>query len=83
MNKEQELKNFVKNLPYLRSGGYFRCSICNSVSSENISTDIGDYKPNTSFTEDPKDHNHFICITCKEVIDDQLMDYEVMDEWNS
>lgn len=63
-------------------GGHHRCSICNSVSNEEIETDIGDYKHNMSFTPDPKDKNHFICISCSDAINDLRQDYMMDDLWD-
>jgi hypothetical protein len=65
----------IKNI-----GGHFRCSICNKVSLEDISTEIGDYKRNLPFVHDPKDPMHFICIDCMEVIEDQRQDYHYLGE---
>lgn len=73
MSKLKELQE----LSYLTSRGtHFRCSICNTVSNEGIETDLGDYRPHTSFTSDPKDRRHFICVTCDEIINDTLSEFE-------
>lgn len=53
-----------------------RCGICNKVNSAEIATDIGDYSGETVFQEDPKDHNHFICLECYEVIKETNTEFE-------
>lgn len=80
MDKLQELQDLQNN--YLRSrGDSFRCSICNCVSDESIETNIGDYRSGMSFVNDPKDHNHFICVDCSEEIQSLRNDYSFMDEF--
>lgn len=68
----------LQELHYLSSrGSHFRCSICNTVSNESVETNIGDYKPSMSFTADPnRKPNSMVCIECKEVIDDTLVEYD-------
>jgi hypothetical protein len=75
-----ELKKLDELVKSVNRGGYFRCSICDCVSMESIATNIGDYKPNMPFVNDPKDPLHFICVECDESVSDQLWDYEVFDE---
>ena len=58
----------------------FRCTICNTVNNEDISTDLGDYNPHMAFVPDPNNSLNQICISCREVIDDLLQDYEYLDE---
>jgi hypothetical protein len=77
MDKLKELQELIKTT---NKGGYFRCSICNCVSNESIQTELGDYSPNMSFTHDPKDHRHFICVSCDEAIQEVRQDFEYMDE---
>lgn len=77
MDKLKELQELIKTT---NKGGYSRCSICGCVSNESIQTNIGDYKSGMSFTTDPKDPMHEICIDCAEVIEDLRIDYEYMDE---
>ena len=60
--------------------GTHRCSICNTVNSPFIETNIGDYKIKMSFTEDPKDSMHEICIECIESIEEVRSDYHFDDE---
>lgn len=74
--KTSETDSYRRNL-----GGHHRCSICNSVSNEDIATEIGDYKGVMSFTPDPNDKNHYICVTCADEINDLRMDYDLMDTW--
>lgn len=88
MNSTKDKKNLEKVYELSASstyrpnlGGYYRCSCCNSVSNESIETDLGDFKYNLSFVNDPKDDNHFICITCSEAIEDVRRDFQYMDEW--
>lgn len=73
----------IKKLEYLYKaknvGGYFRCSICNAVSNERIETNLGDFKEDVSFTHDPKDGLHFICIDCADAVEDLRQDFEFMD----
>jgi Fe2+ or Zn2+ uptake regulation protein len=78
-NKLETLNDFSTKLR--NRGGYFRCSICDSVSNEFIETNIGDYKKHLSFVNDPKDHTHFICMECNDSVDDLRQDYEYMDDW--
>lgn len=66
---------------HTRHGGTARCTICNCVSSEDIETTIGDYRPGMSFVPDPKDSLGFICLECQDVIQDQRFDYELMDNY--
>lgn len=77
MDKLKELQELIKTT---NKGGYFRCSICNTVSNENIETDLGDYKAHMSFTHDPKDSRHFICVSCDEAIEDIRRDFSYMDD---
>lgn len=77
MDELKKLDNLIKSV---NKGGYFRCSICNTVSNESIATEIGDYHSHMSFTNDPKDPLHFICVTCDEVINDLRIDYEYLDD---
>ena len=65
---------------HIKHGGTVRCGICGNVSNENIETNIGDFRPGMSFTQDPKDKNQFICVDCSEVINDLRFDYELMDQ---
>lgn len=46
---------------------HFRCSICNSVSSPEIETTVGDHRPGRFF-EDPKNKLFMICSKCFEEI---------------
>jgi hypothetical protein len=57
-----------------------RCTICNSVNIVDIETDIGDYKDHMSFTPDPSNKEHFICIECAEAIQEIRYDYAISDE---
>lgn len=61
-------------------GGYHRCTICNAVSNETIQTEVGDYKHQMSFVNDPNNPMHFICVSCNEVVDEQRYEYELWDE---
>jgi hypothetical protein len=74
-----ELDKFTRLYHLPNKGGHNRCSICNATSNEEIETDIGDYKAHMSFTPDPKDPMHFICIDCSEVINEQEQDYAYRD----
>lgn len=65
----------------INRGGYFRCSICNCVSNERIETNLGDFHPHMSFTNDPKDGLHFICIECDESIEEVRQDYQMDDKY--
>lgn len=81
-------KEYEQILKSVNRGGYFRCSICNSVSNESIETNIGDYIPHQSFTNDPKDPLHFICTTCADEIEELRQEYnnndgENSDEWET
>lgn len=76
-NELEKLNQLVRSI---NRGGYFRCSICNTVSNEEIETDLGDFKSHMSFVNDPKDPTHFICITCSEEIDSLRQDYEYDDQ---
>lgn len=58
-----------------------RCSICNSVSSVSIETNIGDYTPK-NFVPDPKDNLFHICEECKEQHESLMHDYELRDFLN-
>lgn len=57
----------------------FRCVICNVVNNEDIQTDLGDFNPHMAFVPDPKNNQNQICIACREVIDDVLLDYEYIE----
>jgi hypothetical protein len=35
-----------------------------------------------SFTADPKDNRHFICISCSEAIEEQRREFRERDEWD-
>jgi len=76
-NELEKLQHLIHST---NKGGYFRCSICNTVSNESIQTNIGDFHPNMPFVNDPKDGLHFICIECKESIQGVLDDYELDDD---
>lgn len=78
--KDQKDFEYLVGSSYIRTGGHFRCVICNSVSSETIQTNIGDYHPNMPFVPDTKYKENHTCITCREVIDDMLHDYQLQDE---
>lgn len=82
MNTEKEIKELERlvNSSYIRTGGYFRCVLCNCVSSETIQTNVGDYHPNMSFVQDTKHKENHTCISCREVIDDVLNDFAIQDE---
>lgn len=60
--------------PVVHEKGH-RCSICNCVNIVDIETDLGDYRDFMSFTPDPSNKNHFICIDCAEVIQEIRYDY--------
>lgn len=75
-----EVRTLDQLYKVMNTGGKFRCSLCNSVSNDKIATEIGDYKENMSFTHDPKNGQHFICIDCAEVIEDQRQWYEFQDQ---
>jgi len=82
-NKKSDLPTFLSTLnksKTMLSGGSHRCSICNKVDNESIETNLGDYESNLSFTYDPNDPSHHICIDCEEVIEDQRRDYAYMDQ---
>jgi DNA-directed RNA polymerase subunit RPC12/RpoP len=74
-----ELKRLDTLIKSVNRGGYFRCPICNTVSNPRIETNIGDYKEGLSFTHDPKDSRHYICVNCDEVIEEQRQDYAFLD----
>lgn len=59
--------------------GHYRCTICNCVSNESIETEIGDFRK-TSFTQDPKYKDSYICVECSEAIQDVRYDYDLMNE---
>lgn len=59
--------------------GVHRCSICNKVNVPDISTDLGDYDENGSFSADPANSMFDICIDCQESINDVLYDFEMED----
>jgi hypothetical protein len=77
-----ELKRLETLLKSINRGGHNRCSICNKVSNEEIQTELGDYQAHMSFTNDPKDPLHFICVECADSIEDQRQDYQYFDEYN-
>lgn len=78
--KEEKELEFLVGSSYIRTGGHFRCVLCNCVSSETIQTNIGDYKHNMPFVPDTKHKENHTCITCREVIDDVLNDFQIQDE---
>jgi hypothetical protein len=79
MSKLEKLQELQQ---YRLVGGHLRCSICNCVSDESIETELGDYKSRMSFTADPKDNRHFICISCSEAIEEQRREFRERDEWD-
>lgn len=76
-----KLSKFTKLISdsHIKHGGTVRCTICGTVSNENIETNIGDYRPGMSFAPDPAYKNSFLCMECQDVIQDQRFDYELMD----
>ena len=76
-NKNNNIPNFAYE------SKVHRCSICNSVSVADIETDLGDFKDHMSFTPDPKDPRHFICIECAEAINEVQFEYELEDEYGN
>lgn len=56
-----------------------RCVTCNKVSSEDIETNPGDYKPE-EFVPDPVDPLNYICKECKEWHEDLALDYWFKDD---
>jgi len=78
MSRLKELQEL--SLSQFRDGRH-RCSICNIVNNESIETEIGDYHSHMSFTADPKDPRHFICISCSESINDQLREFDERDDY--
>jgi hypothetical protein len=77
MSKLEEFQDLIK---YDNKSGHHRCSICNCVTNESIATEIGDFRSRMSFTPDPKDRMHDICIECAEVIQEQRDEYSYYDE---
>ncbi len=77
MDKLKELQQLTR---VTNRSGWNRCSICNCVSNESIETEIGDYRAHMSFTPDPKFKDSVICISCSEVIQDQLDEWSYEDE---
>lgn len=65
----------MDNYRIVNRSGVHRCSICNCVNVEDIQTDLGDYRGNMSFTNDPSNPLHFICIDCADEIEDLRQDY--------
>ena len=57
-----------------------RCSICNCVNVADIETDVGDFRDFMSFTPDPSNGQHFICIDCADAIQDIRDEYAMTDE---
>lgn len=58
-----------------------RCSICNSVSSQMIETNIGDFCDG-HFVTDPKSELHFICEECAHWQVELMSDYYLDDLLN-
>ncbi|QIG69419.1 hypothetical protein EVB79_049 [Rhizobium phage RHph_N3_13] len=81
MSKLEKFIDTLKDHRTVNRGGYHRCTICNSVSNEDIETSIGDYRPGMSFTPDPIHKDSYICIECADVIQDQRFDYEYQDQF--
>ena len=81
MSKLEKFIDTLKDHRTVNRGGYHRCTICNSVSNEDIETSIGDYRPGMSFTPDPILKDSFICIECADVIQDQRFEYEYQDQF--
>jgi hypothetical protein len=77
-----KLKEFQQLTKITNRSGISRCSICNCVSNESIETEIGDYRAHMSFTQDPKYRDSVICISCSEVIQEQLDEWSYLDEDN-
>lgn len=66
------------------SDSHRRCSVCNRVSSKDIETNaLETYKGN--FVPDPINRLHFVCVDCKEVHEELMLDYAHKDGvwgWN-
>ncbi len=57
-----------------------RCGICNCVSSEDIATNSGDWRPGTLFAPDPKSGDFDVCLSCLDSYQDVMNDFHFMDE---
>ena len=73
----ENLEELFKLAKVANRSGVHRCSICNTVNSEYIETNLGDYRPYQYFVNDPKDPSHFICGECDDSIRELQMEYEI------
>lgn len=55
-----------------------RCCVCNSVSSEAIETNPGDWK-NVNFVRDSLYATDIVCTSCKEQHEELMLEYEQND----
>lgn len=62
-----------------------RCIICDKVNNKEIETNLGDFIGGYAgdsgkwFFPDPKNEKDFICIECKEEIDDTMYEFYLYD----
>ena len=57
----------------------FRCGLCNAVSSIAIETNPGDFS-NKPFWVDPKSPLHYICDSCHDEYQEQIVTYQEDDD---
>lgn len=60
---------------------HFRCIICNKVNNSAVETEPGDFLGSnvSTYTEDYKHKDAFICYQCDDVIQDCLYEYHIYD----
>lgn len=56
-----------------------RCYICNSVSSDSVETNVGDFK-DVDFVRDPQNKNRVICVPCMEAGEENLTEIRASDD---
>lgn len=62
----------------------FRCSCCNKVASDDISSDPFELDSNLYFRKDPHDETNMLCSDCIESINDASREFDdkiVFEDW--
>lgn len=73
---------YVSSQKYHLDNKNLRCSVCNCVSSHDISDPLDDNYTKATMMYDPRDSNRIICSECYDIVFESLVEFDYEEEKN-